>query len=319
MNSTVAPSKSSMKHSIPFAIIAPCYNEKSVIIRFLEELEAVLYQTGQKFIIVIIDDASTDETINDLQSFKFSTENFDFRIIRLIYNAGHQEAIRQGLIFIKNTYSDLSGVFIMDSDGEDDPVAILDAVGIKNFDVVFFERAKRKEGLIFKAGYFFYKVLFKIITGRKITFGNYSLLSYRALKNIAGQNFFHFAAFLSKQKLDIQKIKYDRRERFGGNSKMNYNGLIIHGLKAIIEYSEELLIFLIKSFVVVCLFILVTAVVLIYKKFFSQEAILGWTSTIGIGLIIIGILISTTIAINLMLLYIKNFLRQEKVDFEILK
>jgi glycosyltransferase involved in cell wall biosynthesis len=304
---------------MPFAIIAPCYNEKSVVIEFLAELESILLKTNKAFIVVIIDDASTDGTIDDLMNFEFKSENFSFRIIRMKYNTGHQEAIRQGLSFLRNEYVFLDGVFVMDSDGEDDPTAIADSITLDNFDIIFFERSKRKEGISFKTGYFLYKILFKIITGKRITFGNYSLLSFKVLNAIADQNFFHYAAFLSKQKFNIKKIKYNRRRRFGGNSKMNYNNLIIHGLKAVIEYSEELLVFLIKSFAFVCIFIAITAFTVIYKKFFTHEAILGWTSTIGLGLITIGILISTTIVINLMLLQVKNFLKQEKVHYDLFK
>ena len=58
----------------------------------------------------------------------------------------------------------------MDSDGEDDPIAILELLELTGNPIVFVARKKRKESAKFKILYSFYKFLFLIITGKKINF-----------------------------------------------------------------------------------------------------------------------------------------------------
>ena len=57
------------------AIIAPCYNEGAVAVRFVEELEQVLARLPQRFTVVMVDDASTDDTLERIQSFRPSAGN----------------------------------------------------------------------------------------------------------------------------------------------------------------------------------------------------------------------------------------------------
>jgi hypothetical protein len=204
----------------------------------------------------------------------------------------------------------VNGVIIMDSDGEDDPTAILEIIKITNFDIVFVERGRRKENLYFRIGYFFYKLLFYIVTGNKISFGNYSAISPKVLHAVYNQQYFHFAGFLAKQRFSINKIKYDRKNRIDGKSKMNYRNLVFHGLYSLVEYSEEILFFLIKIFMIVLISLSGLAFYVVYSKFISRTAIHGWSSTIIFNLIISGLIIISTIILGLLLLSIKKSITQ---------
>ena len=240
-----------------YVIIAPCFNEEKVIESFLREIEIKLSNLDRFFTIIIVDDGSSDNTITKLKNFEFSSQKFNLKVISLLINFGHQNAIQQGLLYAKKLNLDAAGYIIMDSDGEDDPTAIKEFIQ-KNeeFEVVFISRGKRQEGLKFKLGYFFYKLIFRIICGKEINFGNYSILSPKVLEYIAGQDFFHYAAFISKQYYTIKKFTFDRQRRIDGQSKMVYNSLVLHGLKSLIEYSENLVYFLIKIFLLICLLLI---------------------------------------------------------------
>ena len=299
-----------------YAIVAPCFNESELIERFLKELEMTLSSTDNSFDVIVVDDCSTDNSYRKLQNFKFEDRCMKLSAIKLRYNSGHQEAIRQGLVYAYSKKMNYKGVFVMDCDGEDDPKAIVKMAAREDFDIVFFKRGKRKESLMFRAGYFFYKILFKVITGNSISFGNFSLISNTVLSSIVHQKFVHYAGFLSKQRYRIEKIKFDRRKRIDGKSKMNFNGLAIHGLKALIEYSEELLGFFLKSMIIFSVFSSGIGLVLIYKKFVSHEAILGWASLMGVGLAIVFLVIITFIVSNLMILSIKSILSQGDQGYE---
>jgi len=299
-----------------YFIIAPCYNEEDVIVRFLQDLEITLAKGNVEFTVVIVDDASLDSSQNLLNLFQFNNANFNLKVIRLNFNMGHQVAINIGLNYVSKFKDDIKGVIVMDSDGEDDCNAIMELIKLEDFDIVFVSRGKRKEGVLFKIGYFFYKRLFKIVVGKSITFGNYSLISPKVLLSIRNQQFSHYAAFLSKQKFKIEKIPFDRQKRIDGKSKMSHRNLVFHGLSSLIEYSEEILFFLIKFFLALfCINIIIGGYVL-YTKFILKTAIEGWASSVGSSILIICFLIISTVIIGLLLLSIKKSIFYNRKSYE---
>ena len=50
--------------------------------------------------------------------------------------------------------------------------------------IIFAERNKRTENLLFRSFYVIYKMLFKLLTGKVITFGNFSLVPQNRLQNL---------------------------------------------------------------------------------------------------------------------------------------
>lgn len=299
-----------------YVIVVPCYNEGSIISKFLDEVELKLKVTNLHFDIIIVDDASIDSTSEILKEYKFQSKEFELKVIRLRYNMGHQLAIKQGLIYVHSLNSqNLKGIVVMDSDGEDDPEAILQMITLNEADIIFVERGKRKEKFTFKLGYFIYTILFRIIVGKRITYGNYSLISNKVLDAIVNQSFIHYAGFLSKQKFTIKKIKYDRQRRIDGHSKMSLKNLIFHGLYSFIEFAEEVLFTLMKLFFFILVIITILGIYVLYSKFISHKAIVGWASSISFSLAISGLIIISTIIIGLLLLSIKHTLNQKDGQF----
>lgn len=297
-----------------FAILLPIFNESGLIEEFIDKLEQQIGLLNENFKVIFINDGSTDNTVELISNYNLNFSNIDIEIIELNSNSGHQNAIRQGIIHINTNYiSKIKGIIIMDSDGEDDPSAISELVKFKNFDIIFVSRGKRKEKISFKIGYFFYKIIFKIITGRSINFGNYSLLSPRVVKSISNKHFFHYSAFLSKQKFEIKKIKFDRLKRIDGKSKMSFKNLLFHGLKSFIEYIEEIVYFQIKLFIVLLFFLSVTSIYILYSKFIVKNAVLGWASSILTELLNSTLIMFSTIILTTLLLTIKNMIDQNSI------
>jgi glycosyltransferase involved in cell wall biosynthesis len=287
-----------------FVIISPCYNEEKVIQKFLNELEKTFITTDKAFTVIIVDDCSTDSTMDQLLGFNFKSEHYELKIIHLKFNVGHQRAIKTGLKYASKI--DARGYIVMDSDGEDDPEAIRLLVNAAPGDITFVSRGTRRQTLTFKAGYYFYKILFKIISGNQINFGNYSMINRKVLDSTCLQNFDHYPAFLSRLKYQKDYIKFDRRNRIDGKSKMNYNSLVLHGLKSLLEYAEELLFFFIRILVVIFLFSVLFGGYVVYGKFISHKAIPGWSSTMALGLINSILITSGIIVLGLLILSVKN-------------
>lgn len=300
-----------------FVIILPFFNESNVLNLLIQNLSATLNNIDQNFILLFVNDGSTDDSQQKLEKSEIDNKNIQIMSIELMSNHGHQNAIRQGLIFIREyLIGGLVGTIIMDADGEDNPEAIKELVKKKEFDIVFVTRGKRKESITFKMGYFFYKLIFKMITGKVINFGNYSMISKTVLNAISHKKFFHYSAFLSKHRFKIEHIKFDRNKRIDGKSKMGYKNLLIHAIKSLIEYYEDLIVFQIKVFILILILFAGLLGYVVYEKFISHTAILGWPSTLLIGLINGLLIIFSSIVLSSLIMTVKNNLDQENIKLK---
>jgi glycosyltransferase involved in cell wall biosynthesis len=286
----------------PVFIILACYNESAVIRTFLNELEQTLKYVDGEFVVVVIDDGSTDDTQQLLRQFSFSTPSVKIKLLRLEYNTGHQSALEQGILYAHSKHA--AHAIIMDSDGEDDPAAIPELLILRNFDVVHVFRGKREEQWQFRFSYSAYKLLFRLITGRTMNFGNYCMINRKAIEIIHSRTFIHLAAFLSRLNLKSTSITSNRRSRIGGTSKMTFSDLIHHGFRSFVEYAEEMVMVFLRLFMVMFVLFIATMGYILYLKLFTTSAILGWTSTLGIGLltsalVCIGFFITGILLLNL--------------------
>ncbi len=293
------------------AIIAPCFNEEATIVHFLTQLDDVLDRIGQKFNVIIVDDCSQDNSLELLSSFRFlkSNDNIIFHVLHLKFNVGQQEAIYQGLMYASTL--DVSHAIVMDCDGEDDPAAIPELIKRTDYEIVTVKRGKRSEAFLFRVSYLFYKLIFRFITGKTIDFGNYSMISNSIIERISLTSFVHFPAYLLKQKAKSTKIVFNRKKRIDGKSKMGYKGLLLHAFKSMIEFGEDLLLLFLKLFVLLVILFLVALGDILYQKFISHTAILGWFSTLSIGLIILAVVCIGFFVMGVLLL---NLLHQQSIQ-----
>jgi hypothetical protein len=135
----------------------------------------------------------------------------------------------------------------MDSDGEDVPSTIqelLTALDSPAVDVVVAQRKSRVETLRFRAFYAVYKRFFRLLTGRQISFGNFMALKPAAVKRLAAMQevWVHVAASTLASKLRIHVCPLDRGARYAGHSKMNFVGLVLHGFRGLMVFTEDVLV-----------------------------------------------------------------------------
>ena len=294
------------------AIITPCYNENHTIVRFLEQLEGTLANLPHHFTVVVVDDCSTDDTLPLLYQFDFKTRNLSLNIISLRFNLGHQGAIYQGLLYCQGL--DAEKFIVMDADGEDDPIAILDIILEDEADIVHVVRGKRNEGLFFRIAYYFYKLLFRIITNKNMNFGNYCMINRKILNAAIHTSFIHFAAYLSKIKANHAYITHNRQKRIGGHSKMNAGSLVSHAFKSLTEYAESLLLIFLKLFIILAISFSGLIFYILYQKLFTDNAILGWASTMSVGLFNTALIAIGFYVIGILLLNIAHNRNQSFKD-----
>jgi len=288
----------------PLIIVTPVYEDNEASARLFQELAKEL---NHKVFVVAVDDGSVKEPL--LMS-NIEDANLDGTIIRLRRNVGHQRAIAIGLSFVSEYINDNQQVVIMDSDGEDLPSTIpslLSALQNPNTDVSVAQRKSRVETLKFKAFYIFYKLLFSLMTGRTINFGNFMALKAHAVKRaVAMQELpIHVAGAILASKLRTELCSLDRGPRYAGQSKMNFVGLALHGFKALMVFAEDVLVRVGIACAVIAIMAVAGAMLAIVLKLFGF-ATPGWFS-VALGILLL--MFMQTGALSLMTLMLTGIVR----------
>jgi hypothetical protein len=134
------------------------------------------------------------------------------------------------------------------------------------------------------------------------------MIDQNILERVTFTSFIHFPAYLLKQKASRKSIEFDREKRISGKSKMGHQGLLIHAFKSFVEFAESFLMMFLKLFVLVLIGVFLLIGDALFKKYILQTAILGWTSTVIIGLLTIAIICLGFFVIGILLL---NLMHQQ--------
>jgi len=116
------------------------------------------------------------------------------------------------------------------------------------------------------------------------------MIDKKIIERVINTSYVHFPAYLLRQKASRGSVLFDREKRIDGKSKMGLNGLVVHAFKSFIEFGEDLLLIFLKLFILIIIILILVAGNVIYQKFIAGTAILGWTSTLMLGLITLAVL-----------------------------
>jgi len=225
----------------PLVVVTPVYEDAQASSQLFRELAAVF---RRQVYIVAVDDGSVRQPVD---AGSIASAAVDGVVLTLRRNVGHQRAIAIGLSFVAENMPTASLVVVMDSDGEDLPSSIpslLDKLESPDIDVVVARRKSRVETLRFKMFYAVYKWLFRMLTGRRIDFGNFMALKATAVRRLAAMQelWIHVAGCALTSKLRLATCPQDRGPRYAGQSKMNFVGLALHGFKGLMVFAEDVLV-----------------------------------------------------------------------------
>ena len=273
-------------------LVIPVFDDWASLQLLLTDIDRLAERTGLRLSVTIVDDGSTiqaDAWVPDIAALQHLGK---VELIHLFTNLGHQRAIAVGLCAAVEA-DDAEAIAIMDADGEDAPSAIprfLDAaLGQRDFCIVA-RRGKRSESLTFKTSYLLYKVLFRILTGKEINFGNFCLLSRNYARRLVrvAELWNNLPAAILRSKLPIRRISVDREARYAGKSKMNLTSLVVHGLSGISVYAETIFVRLLISAVVLFGVSVVSILTVSALRIFSPlHATPGWATTVCFGMTIL--------------------------------
>src|SRR5215472_4144006 len=273
-------------------VVIPVFNDWESLAILLRELDRLSDSLGCELIVSVIDDGSTqsDDVLRQAVGNLETLEQLE--LVQLAVNVGHQRAIAVGLCRAAES-DDCDAVLVMDSDGEDPPESIpllLErARGQREFCIVA-KRRRRSESLAFKVSYLIYRSVFRLVTGKKIRFGNFSLISTGNVRRLTmiPDLWNNLAAAVLRSRLPLEQVPVDRGKRYAGRSKMNFTSLIVHGFSAISVYADTIFVrLLVTTVVMMCLTVPAVVTVLFLRLFVPVHATPGWASTVIFGMTII--------------------------------
>ncbi len=268
-------------------IVIPLFNDWQALGLLLERIRDVNESalTSRLAFLVVDDCSSTDyDTLPTGIGQSLS-------VLRLFRNVGHQKAIALGLSYLASL-PDQYPTIVMDSDGEDRPEDIpklLEKGAANPGKVVFAHRAKRHESVTFRLFYEVYKTVFRLLTGKVITFGNFSLIPARQLRKLAyvSEIWNNYPGGVIRSRLPYTAVPLERGRRLAGESKMNFVSLVLHGLSAVSVLMDTTAVRL----ALFCVMMVVASVfgigVVVALRFFADTAVPGWASYLVFSFLIV--------------------------------
>lgn len=273
-----------MKNST--VILIPVYNDQASLDILVSKLESLVNdKLSQECTVLIVNDGSSE----NLSIANYT--GFQYHLLPLYRNIGHQKAIAVGLAYIHH-HLPCDRVLVMDCDGEDRPedaISLLNASNENPGKIIFAQRKARREGLSFKAFYFFYKLLFRLLTGLKIGFGNFMVIPGNKLSKLVyySEIWSHLSASVLKSGFEFVPVNTNRGKRYAGKSKMNFTSLLLHGLGAISVFLERVATRLLLFSAALIFVSFIAIIIIVYIRTFTNLAIPGWASTTLSAMIIV--------------------------------
>lgn len=269
-------------------VIMPVYDDWESATRLIGEIGGALANSGMTVDVVAVDDCSTEpppETLPPILGIAA------IECLQLAANLGHQRAIAVGLMAVA-ARAGLDLVAVMDSDGEDRPGDLRRLAELAAADpakAFVAQRARRSEGFGFRLFYWLYVRLFRLLTGQRIAFGNFSVLQAGQVRRVTGNSHIwnNFPAALLQSRIPVHYVPTVRGKRYAGRSRMNFVGLVAHGLGAISVLSEAVFIRILIASIGLLLLSLGLAGAALYIKLFTDLGLPNWATTVlGFALVI---------------------------------
>jgi hypothetical protein len=301
-----------MPDPLQVALLLPVHDDwkpAGLVLRELDEVFAARPEwTAQAY---LLDDGSTQPPgPDDLPTSVRALEAI--HTVALRRNLGHQRAIAVGLAHVEaRTQADV--VVVMDADGEDRPQDVprlldeLQRLGGQR--VVFAERRRRTEGLVFRLGYVSYRILHRLLVGYMQKVGNFSAVPRSQLSRlvVVSELWNHYAAAVFKSRIPLALLPTDRGQRLHGRSRMNLLSLIVHGLSALTVYGEVVGVRLLMAACCLAFSVVLTLCVLLGLGLGADVTIPAWGhAAAGLALVLTAQAASTAFLVAFYLLALRS-------------
>jgi len=276
-------------------IVCPSYRDVLAFTMLRKRILEVMEDTGlsdRSVRFVLVDDTGDDD--DELEGLRAYD---DVTVISPPFNLGHQRALVYGLRTIAPQLEDTDLVVTMDADGEDRPedlprllAPLIESPQERRVLCVAL-RTKRRESVKFKVLYFFFRAMFRALTGSTVRSGNYAAYRGWLARRMLRHPYFDLCYSSSLVSLDIPvtSVPCPRGERYAGRSRMNAFRLFMHGLRMLMPFTDRIAVRALVAFSAVFGAGLAVSVAVVVIRVFTKAAIPGWATATLIGTLLISL------------------------------
>ena len=266
------------ENEIELSVVTPVYKAADCLEELYRRLVAVLERTGEPFEIVMVNDASPDDSWQLIEGL--ARRDGRVRGVNLSRNFGQHRAITAGLDHCRGRF-----VVVMDCDLQHVPedISRLYAKALDGHDIVLVRRTRRHDSLWKKASSRAFMAVYNYLSDIKVDpdISTYSIISRRvvdALRLLREGNrtyplLLHWIGF------DRAYIDGEHAKRFAGKSAYSLTKSINLAIESISSQSNRPLRLSIQFGFLLSLASLLFAFWLVIRYFLFNVAVEGWTST----------------------------------------
>ncbi len=272
------------------SVVTPILNEQECIEAFYQRTTAALAQMDlDDYEIVLIDDGSTDRS--PLMLEQLAATDSHVKVLTLSRRFGHHPAVFAGLEFASGDV-----VVIVDGDLQDPPELIPQLIAERNkgYELVFAQRREtRKSGIILPVLKRAFRHLMRRLASIDFpdSVGVFSAMD-GSLKDVLLQmpeRERYLVAMQLYLGFRVGFVPYTRDDRHGGRPKQDLSRLLRLGMNSIFSYSSLPLRFSAMASLICLVLAAIGMTFVLYSRFVSGAAILGWssvmTAVLGLGAI----------------------------------
>ncbi len=273
---------------IDTVIVFPILNDWKALKVLLASLDEQFSHRKERPMVVIAEDGGSEDVQKEFEGVSFKAIK-KIRVLRLVRNFGHQRAIAIALSHIAECIPCKVSI-VMYGDGEDSPndvFCLIDKCTKEdNKKIIFAKRAKRSENLQFRSLYEVYQLIFAVLTGSHLRYGNFSIIPYRLLLRVVliSEIWNHFSSAVVKAKIPHGEVPLIRAHRLAGFSKMTFTSLIYHGMSAISVYADIIGVRIFLGTLVPLVLSLLAIFFIFWVRLFHQYDLPGWASVMVLGI-----------------------------------
>ena len=273
-----------------FSVVAPIYNEESLIEEFYRRVHAVMESLGEPWELVLVDDGSRDHSPDLLDQFH-AQDPEHVVVLHFARNFGHQLAITAGMDYARG-----DAVIVIDADLQDPPEVIADLIAKwrEGYEVVYAVRAEREGETWFKlfTANLFYRLI-QILTDVTIPLeaGDFRLLDRQVIEILRQMRESHRFVRGMVPWIGFRQtgVPYKRFARTAGESKYPFHKMFRLALDAVTGFSLLPLKLATWTGTVAALTGLVLALILLVLRLNGNAPLAGQGLTASLVLLMSGV------------------------------
>ena len=272
-------------------MVIPVYNEQEVIIEAYTRITDVMTDMKESYELVFINDGSKDSTAQIIA--ELCSKDSAVRLINFSRNFGHMSAISAGMEKARG-----EAIFIIDADMQDPPEIFpqMAAKWREGYHVIYGKRIKRKGESFFKrisASMFYKFIRYMTPVDLPPDTGEFRLIDRKvcdAVNNLPEKHRY-IRGLVSWVGFKQIPVEYVREERFAGVTKYPLRKMISFAMDAITSFSYKPLKLATIIGFSISIFSFLYILYVVYQRFFTDQTVTGWASTMAIILFTQGIVL----------------------------